>query len=266
MSTDDTDDRDTGDEEAWEDEDDDVGADEVDDTDEIDGADEADETDRTVEATDSAREADAAERTGAATDRDRRFEPGPRSLARNRTVVTAGGAVIAVLGVLAIASPFVTDVAPSLVFGGLLVVGALVQVAAAFSAQRWRGAVFEVLLALLYAGGGIALLANPTLELVALTLLLAVFFLSEGVVQMLMGLRVKRNSNSGWLLFSGAVSLVFATLVLLELPSRASWGLGLVFGVALVTSGLALLLLGLGAESAGETTAFERFGESRTES
>ncbi|MFB6164367.1 MAG: HdeD family acid-resistance protein [Haloarculaceae archaeon] len=231
--------------------------------DEVSGVDEADAVGEEPLADESLGE--AAVGAGAGTD-ERASRADPRSLSRNRTVVAGGGALIALLGVLAIAAPFATGLALAVVFGALLVTGALVRVAAAFSAQRWGGALFEILLAVLYGGAGVVVLANPIVGLTTLTLLLAVYFLVEGVVQLLMGLAVRGNGNWGWLAFSGAVSLVLATLILLGLPGSADWAVGLVFGVDMVTSGLALLLLGLGEEPAEGTTVVERFGESRPES
>jgi uncharacterized membrane protein HdeD (DUF308 family) len=205
------------------------------------------------------------EREAADGKRQQTVRRAPRSLAGNRTVVAVAGGVIALLGVLAIAAPFVTGLSLSLVLGALLVAGGFLRIAAAFSAPAWGGAVFEVGLAILYGVAGVSLLVNPVLGLATLTLLLGAYFLAEGVVKMLMGLRVRRNDNWGWLLFSGAVSLVLASLILLEFPSSAAWAVGLLVGVDLVTSGLAVVLLGLGAEPDRAASTTGRVGDVRSE-
>jgi uncharacterized membrane protein HdeD (DUF308 family) len=210
---------------------------------------------------------DAAEtRNGAPRERSagQTYSRSERSLARNRLTVMVGGVVLVLLGLAAILAPYVTGVAISLVLGGLLVVGALVHTAAAFSAQGWRGSVFAVFLGLLYGFAGIMMLANPTLGLVALTLVLAVYFLAEGIVQLVMGLRLRANENWGWLLTSGIVSVLLSSLILLGFPASADWAVGLLFGVNLLTSGLALVMIGMAAPSAKEVGTTQRVGEPGT--
>ncbi|WP_424018357.1 HdeD family acid-resistance protein [Halorientalis pallida] len=211
--------------------------------------------------------AEAAETRNAA---PRERSPGPtysrseRSLARNRTSVMLGGVLLVLLGLAAILVPYVTGIAISILLGGFLVVGALVHTAAAFSARGWRGSIFAVVLGLLYGFAGITMLANPALGLVALTLVLAVYFLAEGVVQLVMGLRLRANENWGWLLASGIVSVLLSSLILLGFPASADWAVGLLFGVNLLTSGLALVLVGAAAPSAREVGTTRRVGESGT--
>ncbi|AQL44580.1 hypothetical protein BV210_15140 [Halorientalis sp. IM1011] len=175
-----------------------------------------------------------------------------------------GGVFLVALGLLAILAPYLTGIAISLVLGALLVIGALVQIAAAFSVQAWRGAVFGVLIAVLYGAAGITMLANPTLGLVALTLVLGVFFLSEGLLQLVMGLRLRKNENSGWLVASGVVAVLLSSLILLGFPTSADWAVGLLFGVNLLTSGLALVMVATAAPSSRESGTTRRVGEPGT--
>ena len=223
-----------------------------------DDTDDTDDRDSTAEAAET--------RNGAPRDRSpgRTYSRSERSLARNRLTVMLGGVLLVVLGLAAILAPYVTGVAISLVLGGFLVVGALVHTAAAFSAQGWRGSIFAVFLAILYGFAGITMLANPTLGLVALTLVLAVYFLTEGVVQLVMGLRLRANENWGWLLASGIVSVLLSSLILLGFPASADWAVGLLFGVNLLTSGLALVMVVTAAPKATEVGATRRVGEPGT--
>ena len=191
-------------------------------------------------------------------------EPGVQSLAANRTLVMAVGVLVALLGVVAILAPFVSGLALTLVFGALLVAGAIFHTASAFAARGWSGFAFGVLLAVLYGVAGVALLANPTLGLVTLTLLLGIYFLVEGVVQLLMGLRIRANANWGWMLFSGIVSLLLSSLILLEFPSSAAWAVGLLFGVNLLTTGVAMASLAMAATPEAAPTATGPVGETGT--
>lgn len=164
--------------------------------------------------------------------------------------LAAVGGVIAVLGLLAIAFPFVTGLSLSVLFGVLLVVGGIGHIAHAFSARGWTGFLAQVLLAVLYGVGGIALLVNPVVGLATLTLVLAGFFLADGVVEMGMGLRLRPGSGWGWLVASGALAVLIGVLVWVGWPSTAAWALGALFGINLLSTGLSMVLLALGGRRA----------------
>jgi uncharacterized membrane protein HdeD (DUF308 family) len=157
----------------------------------------------------------------------------------------AAGIIIAVLGVLAILTPFVSGVAISILLGALLVVGGFVHVAHAFSAQGWGGALWQVVLALVYGIAGIALLANPVLGLTTLTLLLIAYFLVEGLVEIVIGFKMRPESRWAWVALSGVISLALAALLWVGFPSTALWAVGLIVGISLLSTGISLIAVAM---------------------
>lgn len=164
-------------------------------------------------------------------------------LARSATVA---GALIAVLGLLAIVFPFVTGLSLSLLLGAALVVGALVHTSHAFSAGSVRGGLWQVVLAVIYGVGGIVFMANPVLGLTTLTFLAIGFLLADGVVEVVWGIRSRGQPGALGLLVSGGISLLLGGLLWAGLPSTALWAVGLLLGVNLLATGLSLILLGRG--------------------
>jgi len=164
------------------------------------------------------------------------------------------GGIIAVLGLLAILFPYVTGVSLSLLLGILAIVGGVVHVASAFSAQGWKGFLWQVFLGVVYAGAGIILMANPVLTLASVTILLTAYFLVEGVVEIFMGFRLRPESNWGWVIASGVVSLLLAGLIWVNWPSSAAWAVGLLFGVGLLTNGVSMILVAMGGRNAAQQT------------
>lgn len=156
------------------------------------------------------------------------------------------GVVLTALGVLAIVFPFYTGIAVELLFGGLLLAGAIAQGFHAIGAQRWSGVFAELGLGALYLIAGLVLLSNPLLGLATLTLILGAFFLVDGVVEIYMAWAVRPESNWVGLLISGALSLALAGLILVGWPSTALWAVGLLFGVNLMATGVALAALAVG--------------------
>jgi uncharacterized membrane protein HdeD (DUF308 family) len=163
------------------------------------------------------------------------------------------GAVIGLLGVLAIVFPFVTGLSMSILLGILLVAGALVHVARAFSAGGFWGVVWQVALGVLYGIAGVSLLANPVLGLTTLTLLVIAFFVVDGIVEIAWALAGRGSVGWLWLLGSGVLSILLAGLLWAGFPSTAAWGIGVLVGVNLLSTGLTLILVG----RAGEETAVD---------
>lgn len=166
------------------------------------------------------------------------------------------GAVISILGVLAIAFPFLTGVTLSFLLGILLLVGAVAHGAQVFSARTWKGVIWQGLLIFVYGAAGLSLLVNPLVGLTTLTILLIAYLLVDGVVEIIMGMRLRGDGGWGWVVASGVISLVLAWLLWAGWPVTAAWAVGLLFGVALLSSGVSLLLVAWsGRRAVEETTA-----------
>lgn len=186
------------------------------------------------------------------TETDSDTEVGLRPVVGERRRSLLGvGVIVAILGVLAIAVPFLFGIELAVLFGALAVAGAIAHVASAFSTPGWRGSVIQLALGLVYAVAGVVLMANPVLAIATLPPLLAAFFLVEGLVLIAMSFAVRAEPNWEWNVFSGLLSLLFGALVLGGFPSTAPWALSVLFGATLVTTGVGLVFLGRGA---AETT------------
>src|SRR6056297_36199 len=163
-----------------------------------------------------------------------------------------GGVLLALLGLLALFTPFITGLALSILLGAALVVGALIHVAAAFSAGSARGVIWQVVLGVVYGVVGISILANPILGLTTLTILVIAFFAVEGIVQL--GWAVTGAGSPLWLGLSGAISLLLAGMLLVGFPASALWAVGVLFGVDLLVTGLSMIAH---SRAARETTVAE---------
>ena len=169
-----------------------------------------------------------------------------------------GGALVAIFGVLALVAPLLTGLAISVALGALIVIAGVVAFVGAFSAEGWLGTLWQVLLSAVYVGSGILILANPTLGLTTLTIVVIAYFAVAGVVKIAFGATNRTESQWGWITVSGVVSLVLAVLLWLGLPSTALWAVGVLVGVELLTTGLSLVATGMMGRRA--MTAAEQTG------
>ena len=177
-----------------------------------------------------------------------------QSLATSWRSLAIVGVLTALFGVLAIVFPFVTGVSLSVLLGVLLVAGGFMHVAHAFTAQDWKGTLWQVLLAGLYGVAGIALLVNPLFTLATLTLILAAFFFADGIIETIMGLRLRGETGWAWLLASGVLGIVVGAAIWIGWPSTALWVVGLLFGINLLSTGLSMVMLAMGGRNHARET------------
>jgi len=152
------------------------------------------------------------------------------------------------LGILAIAIPGLFSLSAELLVGFLLLIGGGVQMFRSFKAKKAPGFLFSFVGGLISAFIGALLLAYPLTGVVALTIILAIFFFLEGIIQIALAFEIKPLKNWGWLLFSGIVSLILAVIIWSELPGSALWVIGLLLGINLLFTGFSQLFIVLGSD------------------
>ena len=94
---------------------------------------------------------------------------------------------------------------------------------------------------------GVMLVWHPTQGAVSLTMVLTVFFIVEGIVQIVASLSYRDvfPSQWGWMLASGIADLILAGIIIAGWPGTATWALGLIVGINLITSGAAITTVAL---------------------
>lgn len=153
------------------------------------------------------------------------------------------GIVVTVLGILAVAFPFATTIAAKSFLGWLFLISGIFQIAHSFSTKEWNGFFLNLLVGVLYVFVGGWLAFFPLAGIVTLTILLALTFILQGILEAGMALRMRPVVGWGWILFSGMIAAIVGILILSKLPSSATWAIGLLVGINMISSGLAYLFL-----------------------
>jgi len=162
------------------------------------------------------------------------------------------GIVFIVLGLIGIGMAFALTVASLIVFGVLLLVGGAVQVVQAFQSKGWKSVLLHVLIAILYLLAGLAVLQNPLLASLVLTLLLAGIILAIGVVRVVMAIQMRGSKGWGLVLLGGIVSIALGALIYLQWPVSALWVIGLFVAIDLIANGWSYVFIALAARDAGK--------------
>ena len=100
---------------------------------------------------------------------------------------------------------------------------------------------------ILYVIVGIWLAFFPLSGIITLTLLLALTFILQGVVQAMMAFHMKPHEGWVWMLIAGIIAIVAGVMVIAGLPSTATWAIGLMVGITMISTGWAYLILALQA-------------------
>jgi uncharacterized membrane protein HdeD (DUF308 family) len=162
------------------------------------------------------------------------------------------GIILIAAGVAAIAFPLLSTIATKIALGWIFMIGGVVMVVHAFSAQQWSGFLWSFLIGALYlvAGGYLAFL--PFAGILTLTILLAALFIAEGVLELILAFRVRPHEGWGWLLLSGLVAAAVGVLIAMGLPSSATWAIGLLTGINLISTGSGFVFLALAGRRAAQ--------------
>jgi uncharacterized membrane protein HdeD (DUF308 family) len=159
------------------------------------------------------------------------------------------GVVLILLGFAAIGSPFVTTIAAKIALGWLVLIGGVIQVAHAFGTRGWSEFLLGLLAGAAFVIVGAWLAFFPLTGILTLTLLLAVTFIFQGILELGMAFRLRPNTGWLWMLIAGIVAIVVGLMLIADLPGSATWAIGFLVGINLIMSGVAYLLLPAASKS-----------------
>ena len=156
----------------------------------------------------------------------------------------AVGACLAVLGILALAAPWVASTVVNFLVAGALIAGGVSQVGMAASTFTWRGFWLALVCGALSIVAGTAMLAIPVEGVHALVTFLGLVILFEAAAKLTAAFTVPRDFPWGWLLLDGVVTAVLGGWLLTAKAEQAGVLLGIIIGINLLSSGISFLASG----------------------
>jgi len=144
-----------------------------------------------------------------------------------------------VAGMASIAAPLVAGGVAVLLVGSFMVASGLVQLGHAFGNVSWGQRFVWMVVGALTTLGGALVLAHPMFGLGFLTLMLAAYFVSSGIVKLVAA--ASQSQARGWLILSAILSLVLGGLIWSEWPLSGAWAVGTLVGIELVMTGAVML-------------------------
>ena len=173
-----------------------------------------------------------------------------KQFSRNWGWFLALGILMIVLGIVALGSALFVTLVSMIFFGWLLIFSGVFEVVQSFWQKRWGGFFLHLAVGILYAIVGFMLIANPEASAVALTLLMAIFFIVAGFFRIVAAF-VMRFPQWGWMLISGIAALILGLLIWQQWPTSGFWVIGLFIGIELIFTGWSWIMLALAAHRHG---------------
>lgn len=155
------------------------------------------------------------------------------------------GVLTIIFGILAIAMPWIAGQSILLMIGILVMAGGLTRMIWAFKAGSLGKGILVFLIGVLTLLAGIAIVSHPILTSGLLTILLAVYFLIDGISELAAALAMPGGqAGKGWLIFAGLISVLLGFALFTGFPLAGTLAIGVLAGIKLLLVGMTMLTLG----------------------
>lgn len=160
------------------------------------------------------------------------------------------GIVLIICGAVAIASPAISTMAVTLFLGLILAFGGIVKIVQSFLMKEWGGFLWQLLVGLIELGGGLLVYFNPMKGAIAITIVIALVLMAEGLAQLGLAFRMRAQRGVAWMFLSGIVTIVVGVALALRLPYDGVYAPGTLVGISLLFAGWAYIAIALAARKA----------------
>lgn len=154
------------------------------------------------------------------------------------------GVLILVLGILAVVYPEGFGKFSVMTLGVLMVIGGVLRLSFAIFTYSMGSMFMRYLYALLMIFAGVWLVSNPDMGLSALTVVMAAYFIIDGITEVGYSFSLMPIGGGIYLLISGAISIIIGVLIYTHWPESSNYVLGIYIGIKLIIDGLMLTLTG----------------------
>ena len=163
--------------------------------------------------------------------------------------------LVFVCGILAIVLPLTFSLGIAVFLGLVVLVAGMAHAVFAFQTQHIGGFLGHMLLFALYEMAAICLLANPLLSILSLAVMLAVFLILEGVLELALYFRLRRFRHSFWVLIDGVGTLILGILIVSQWPPASEDTIGRLVGISLILTAVSRVFLSFAVRGLGATPA-----------
>jgi len=157
--------------------------------------------------------------------------------------MTVFGVITIILGIIAMSIPLIVGSWVALLIGVVVLIAGISRLWWGFKSTGGQR-VFLLVVGVLTTLCGVVMLANPVFTAGVLTILLAIYFIADGVFEILGSLSMRPDQGWGWLLFAGLISLLLGIAIWQQFPLSGLVAIGVLLGIKLIFAGLLMITVG----------------------
>jgi len=157
------------------------------------------------------------------------------------------GVLTVIFGVVAVGSPLITGVAVAVFVGFLLLASGIARIVHALKSKQWGTGFWGTAIGVLGVLAGLLMIFRPLIGLVTMTMLLAIYFLVDGISEIIAAFKIKPDQGWGWVLFNGIIAVLLGLMIWRQWPVSGAWAIGLLVGIHILMTGWSMIILGSGA-------------------
>jgi uncharacterized membrane protein HdeD (DUF308 family) len=158
---------------------------------------------------------------------------------------TGWGFAVMLLGMLCIMTPFLSGIAVNTVIAIIVAAAGLTVTTYAFKAGSFGKGLLQFLFGGITLLAGVMMLVRPMVGMYTMTAVLIAWFVVDGVFSIVAGVRGRSEEGWGWVVVSGAASLILGILLWRQWPASGAIAVGLLVGIRLIFTGWSIAMLGM---------------------
>lgn len=154
------------------------------------------------------------------------------------------GILMAVLGIVAMVYPEGFGKISVTVIGIFMIIGGILRLLFAITSFSMGALLTRYLYGVLMIIGGVWVVGNPDMGLEALTFVMAIYFVLDGLTQLIYSVSLLPIGGGLYLLFSGLIGIGLGALIFVHWPEASTYAIGIYLGIKLLIDGITLALTG----------------------
>lgn len=155
------------------------------------------------------------------------------------------GVVLSLAGMLSILFPDVSTFATGTVFGVVLAIAGVAKMVMSMSIRQWSGFIWQELTGAAELVGGILIYFNPLKGALAVTLLIALVLLVQGILHLALAFRTRTQPGWPWFAAAGLTAIGGASALAFKIPYTIEYQPGAIAGITLLVAGVAYIAIAL---------------------
>lgn len=169
-----------------------------------------------------------------------------QALSKSRGWLIFSGILSIFVGFFAMGAPLLFSVVIAQVLGIFALVSGSIALVLALFGKHQHHRILEAILAVIRMVVGVVLLSCIQSSIAVITLILAIFFVIEGIHAIVGAIQMRAHNGWVWSLINGLAALILGLMVWARWPSDSAAVLGLLYGINSLFWGASILALGFG--------------------